>query len=282
MDRVSNIKITNTFFLFASGVIRSWQRNRAQIARITFVNLLVALLGELLVRKALVSISWLPANETVFYSGKLHTQVSINLLMTFLLVFFGSVVYFFESRVARYVFFISFALFNSILAQGFLALFSKLDATYFSRRLIFDFVYSASLKFGSFEFIRKLFIAFFIISKNDFDQKCSRRFYDNHQGQGLVFVWSNFIVKGNFVRFITCFSLLLLSFLVYMRPRPIRILKLLIRLPILWGQVEMVLILIPVGNRCVRSSMAVTFTDDVVSQIADAVCSMITTNQYYS
>ena len=155
MDRVSNIKITNTFFLFASGVIRSWQRNRAQIARITFVNLLVALLGELLVRKALVSISWLPANETVFYSGKLHTQVSINLLMTFFASIFGSVVYFFESRVARYVFFISFALFNSILAQGFLALFSKLDATYFSRRLIFDFVYSASLKFGSFEFIRK-------------------------------------------------------------------------------------------------------------------------------
>ena len=155
MDRVSNIKITNTFFLFASGVIRSWQRNRAQIARITFVNLLVALLGELLVRKALVSISWLPANETVFYSRKLHTQVSINLLMTFFASIFGSVVYFLSRALRGMFFFISFALFNSILAQGFLALFSKLDATYFSRRLIFDFVYSASLKFGSFEFIRK-------------------------------------------------------------------------------------------------------------------------------
>lgn len=134
---------------------RTWRLNRSQIIRITLINFAVTLLSELFVRKALVQLGMLPQGESLFHMGKLHTQVIINLLMTVVASLFGSVVYFFESFRARYLFFICFSLVNSLIAQGIVASFLLINLSQFKRRIFFDLCYSASAKYLSFEFIRK-------------------------------------------------------------------------------------------------------------------------------
>mgnify|MGYP001228564149 CR=1 FL=1 len=108
------VALKNKYFKFPGFIwkefIRTWQFNRAQILRITLVNLMVTLVSELVVRKFMVHFGLMPATESLFYLGKLHTQVVINLIMTVPASLFGSVVYFFSSLRSRYLFFICFAL----------------------------------------------------------------------------------------------------------------------------------------------------------------------------
>ena len=100
------VALKNKYLKFPSFIwkefIRTWQFNRAQILRITLVNLMVTLLSELVVRKFMVHFGLMPATESLFYLGKLHTQVVINLIMTVPASLFGSVVYFFSSLRSRY------------------------------------------------------------------------------------------------------------------------------------------------------------------------------------
>ena len=132
-----------------------WLDNYSQILRITLISLLVSIISEFIVREALISGSIIPETEGLFTSGKIHPQVLINLSMTAVACMFGSVVYFFESRLERYFFFIAFGVLNSILAQTFINVFQLVSFDQFIRRLAFDFFYCASFKYVSFEFIRK-------------------------------------------------------------------------------------------------------------------------------
>ncbi len=134
---------------------RTWRVNRSQIIRITLVNLMVTLISELFVRKLMVHFGFIPATESLFYLGKLHPQVGINLIMTVPASLFGSVVYFFSSVRSRYLFFICFAVVNSLFAQAIVASLVSINLGQFKKRLVFDLCYSASAKYLSFEFIRK-------------------------------------------------------------------------------------------------------------------------------
>jgi hypothetical protein len=83
-----------------------------------------------------------------------HRQSLINILMTILASLLGGPIYFITRRHHRFLFFISFGVFNSILAQSLSSIFIDGLLLIVRRRLVFDFIYNASIKFILFEYVR--------------------------------------------------------------------------------------------------------------------------------
>lgn len=135
-----------------------WTTHRTMILTLTAVNTAITTVSELGSRSIITSLSGAPENKFLVKTpdGKerVHRQSIINIMMTILASLLGGPIYFIGRRQHRFIFFISFGVFSSILAQSLSSLFIDGFLFIIQRRLIFDFFYNASVKFILFEYVR--------------------------------------------------------------------------------------------------------------------------------
>src|SRR3989338_4661820 len=82
---------------------------------------------------------------------RIHSQSLINIFMTLFASLLGGPVYFLRRTSHRFLFFIAFGTFNSILSQSLVTIFRDGVVMLASTRLLFDFFYNGSVKFLLFE-----------------------------------------------------------------------------------------------------------------------------------
>lgn len=92
--------------------------------------------------------------KTTTGEQRIHRQSLVNIVMTLLASLLGGPVYFISTRLNRFLFFITFGVFNSVLAQSMSSFFIEGVMLIIGRRLMFDFFYNASFKFLLFEYVR--------------------------------------------------------------------------------------------------------------------------------
>lgn len=135
-----------------------WATHRSMILSLTVVNTAITTASEVGSRTIVASVTG--AKESAFVvktpdgAQRVHRQSLINILMTILASLLGGPIYFISSRHQRFLFFISFGIFNSVLAQSLSSIFIDGFLLIVGRRLIFDFCYNASIKFVLFEYVR--------------------------------------------------------------------------------------------------------------------------------
>jgi hypothetical protein len=135
-----------------------WTTHRASIIFLAAINTSITTASELGSR-TIVSVVSGAVNEGFVVKTKdgverVHRQSLINIVMTLLASLLGGPVYFITSKLNRFVFFISFGVFNSVLAQTMSSLVIDGVLLIIGRRLLFDFWYNASVKFLLFEYVR--------------------------------------------------------------------------------------------------------------------------------
>lgn len=135
-----------------------WTTHRTMIISLTIVNTAITTVSELGSRTIISFVTGAKESRFVVQapdgSTRIHRQSVINILMTILASLLGGPIYFISSRQARFLFFISFGIFNSILAQSMSSIFIDGLLVIVRRRLVFDFFYNASIKFILFEYVR--------------------------------------------------------------------------------------------------------------------------------
>lgn len=135
-----------------------WLLNKRKIIILTLINLILTLSSEILTREFL-SLVW-SSSDIGFFSGptlswqSINEQSLISLFMTIFATLIGAPVYFFSTKRSRLIFFLSFGLVNSVLAQSILSGMKIGTVVISFRRLIFDFLYTLTFKFVIFEFFR--------------------------------------------------------------------------------------------------------------------------------
>jgi hypothetical protein len=92
--------------------------------------------------------------------SKINRQSVINILMTLFASLLGGPVYYIQRRWARYLFFLGFGTFNSLLAQSVSSYFIVGGLGILMNRFIFDLCYNSTLKFVIFEYARPILLAF--------------------------------------------------------------------------------------------------------------------------
>lgn len=135
-----------------------WTTHRTSIIFLALINTSITTASELGSR-TVVSIVSGAVNEGFFVKTKgglqrVHRQSIINIVMTLIASLLGGPVYFIGSRFNRFIFFISFGVFNSLLAQSMSSFVVEGVLLVMGRRLMFDFWYNASIKFLLFEYVR--------------------------------------------------------------------------------------------------------------------------------
>lgn len=135
-----------------------WTTHRSMILSLTVVNTAITSASELSSRSIVSTLTGAPEGKFVVKTpdGKqrVHRQSIINILMTILASLLGGPIYFISRRHQRFIFFISFGVFSSLLAQTMSSLFIDGILLIVRRRLVFDFFYNASIKFILFEYVR--------------------------------------------------------------------------------------------------------------------------------
>lgn len=135
-----------------------WTTHRSMILSLTVVNTAITTVSELGSRSIVATLSGAPENKFLVKTpeGKerIHRQSVINIMMTILASLLGGPIYFIGRRYYRFLFFITFGVFSSLLAQSLSSLFIDGFLFIIQRRLIFDFFYNASVKFILFEYVR--------------------------------------------------------------------------------------------------------------------------------
>lgn len=135
-----------------------WTTHRTMIVSLTIVNTAITTASEVGSRTIISALTG--AKESRFIvnapdgSKRVHRQSIINILMTILASLLGGPIYFITRRHHRFLFFISFGVFNSILAQSMSSIFIDGLLLIVRRRLVFDFFYNATIKFILFEYVR--------------------------------------------------------------------------------------------------------------------------------
>lgn len=137
-----------------------WGANSSKIITLTTINTTMTF-GTEFVTRSILSSSLTTDKSYQFIVGEgtwynnINRQSLINIWMTFFASLLGAPVYFFRRRSTRFLFFISFGVFNSALSQGLLSVLREGVLLISAKRLLFDFCYNGSLKFFMFEFYRK-------------------------------------------------------------------------------------------------------------------------------
>jgi hypothetical protein len=135
-----------------------WATHRASIVFLALINTSITGVSEVGSRFVVSSISR-SYNEgfivkTSTGETRIHRQSLVNIIMTLLASLLGGPVYFISTRLNRFIFFISFGVLNSLLAQSMSSFFIEGFLLIIGRRLMFDFFYNASFKFLLFEYVR--------------------------------------------------------------------------------------------------------------------------------
>lgn len=140
-----------------------WNSHRSTIIFLAVVNTTLTTASEFGSRTIISSASHRQQDgfliQTMDGSTRVHRQSLINIVMTLIATLIGGPVYFIGSRWNRFVFFITFGVFNSILSQGLSSIFLEGIPLIIGRRLAFDFTYNATVKFVLFEFVRPFLVA---------------------------------------------------------------------------------------------------------------------------
>jgi len=137
-----------------------WSANSSKIITLTTINTTMTF-GTEFISRSLLSNSLTKNREYQFIVGdgawynNINRQSLISIWMTFFASLLGAPVYFFKRRHARFLFFVSFGVFNSALSQGLLSVLREGILMISASRLLFDFCYNGTLKFFMFEFYRK-------------------------------------------------------------------------------------------------------------------------------
>ncbi len=137
-----------------------WGANSSKIITLTTINTTMTF-GTEFISRSILSNSLTKNKEYKFIVGEgswynnINRQSLINIWMTFFASLLGAPVYFFRRRSTRFLFFVSFGVFNSALSQGLLSFLREGFLLISAKRLLFDFFYNGSLKFFMFEFYRK-------------------------------------------------------------------------------------------------------------------------------
>lgn len=138
--------------------LECWSLHKSTIIFLALVNTSLTAVSEISSRTVISVIS--ENHQEAFLvkasDGRelIHRQSMINILMTLIATLLGGPVYFITSRLNRFIFFISFGVFNSILSQTLSTYFMEGFVLIIGRRLAFDFAYNASIKFFLFEVVR--------------------------------------------------------------------------------------------------------------------------------
>lgn len=143
-----------------------WWTNRSAIVLLTTVNTTLTGVNEYIIRTSTTKLVHknedygFVLKDSVTGQWHIHQHSLINILMTLFASLLGGPVHFFKKRWTRYTFFLGFGLFNSFLSQSLSFLIIGSVGTAMFSRLMFDFVYMGTIKFGMFElgrpFILKL------------------------------------------------------------------------------------------------------------------------------
>ena len=130
----------------------TWWLNKKRILTLAVVNTALTIFNEAVFR----TISTSPGSEYAFLvqsaSGlSIHRQSLINICMTIFASLFAGPVYFLATMRSRFLFFVSFGVFNSFVSQGVTSMFLGGNTPLIWQRLTFDLFYNGSFKFLIFE-----------------------------------------------------------------------------------------------------------------------------------
>jgi hypothetical protein len=140
----------------ASSFAASWWENRSSVVVFTLINSGLTATTELFSRQVTAAVhSDGDKNQFIVRDQQgglhIHHQSLINILMTCIASLLGGPVYFFKRPRNRWLFFMGFGVFNSVLAQSMLGIFRSLPLFVDPHRVLFDLCYSGTLKFLMFE-----------------------------------------------------------------------------------------------------------------------------------
>ncbi len=136
-----------------------WMTHRSSILLLTGVNTAITTASEAGTRFLWPVITgqeehaFLVRTETG--GTRIHTQSLISIFMTLFASLLGGPVYFLRQTRHRFLFFVAFGTFNSILSQSLVSLFRDGFMHLAAARLFFDFFYNGSVKFLLFETTRR-------------------------------------------------------------------------------------------------------------------------------
>lgn len=144
--------------------INHWWENRSSIVMFAAVNTSITTLSEMGSRLITVSVTH-QKDQGFFITDErgerhIHRQSVINIFMTLVASLLGGPVYFLVTRRKRFMFFIAFGAFNSLLSQSLSFILRGEAVRWMSKRLLFDLAYNASIKYHMFEFMRPVLLRY--------------------------------------------------------------------------------------------------------------------------
>lgn len=148
----------------ASAWMQYWSANRVSILMFTVVNTAVTTASEVTSRTIYPAMTG-QEHQGFFVQSqpgqkKIHQQSLVSIFMTLFASLLGGPVYFMKRRKSRFLFFILFGTFNSLISQGLSSFLRDGIVAVFLARLAFDFFYNGSLKFLLFEYTRPVLLRF--------------------------------------------------------------------------------------------------------------------------
>ena len=146
-----------------AGSLSRWSHhfiaNKGSIAALTIVNTAITTTMEFAGRSLQMPFKKKMKDQYFFVTSKsggktINRQSMINIIMAIVGTLIGGPVFFFMKRSHRFLFFITFGIFNSCLGQGMAGVMLDGAFTLEKSRLVFAFFYSGTWKFLVFEFVR--------------------------------------------------------------------------------------------------------------------------------
>ncbi|MCX6117132.1 MAG: hypothetical protein NT027_06300 [Proteobacteria bacterium] len=136
-----------------------WVANRSSIVMLTAINTSITVGMEVVTRSVSAPLTSSSEDfhflvEDAYGVTTINRQSLINIWMTFFASLLGGPVYFFKSRWSRFAFFAGFGAFNSVLGGCMSSIIRDGMIAILPLRVLFDFVYSGTFKFASFELLR--------------------------------------------------------------------------------------------------------------------------------
>lgn len=131
----------------------SWTTNTSKIFSLSLINLTLTVLSEILVRDV-ISIYNTDIIVRFISSEGISIQGAINCLNTLIISLAGAPILFFDRIKDRYILFVLFGLLTSLISQLTVSIVFNQALLLYYKRIIFDLVYLATIKFISFEFFR--------------------------------------------------------------------------------------------------------------------------------
>mgnify|MGYP007063413163 CR=1 FL=1 len=140
-----------------------WNNHKTKIIKLSLINTSITTVSEFISRSVLVKSFFGGQKKPFIKKGNfsfvnINRQSLINILMTLFASLIAGPIFFFKSRKNRFLFFLSFGIFNSMLGQIGASLITFGPILIEQKRLMFDLIYLSSFKFVLFEFFRPAII----------------------------------------------------------------------------------------------------------------------------